>query len=316
MREVWIKLEITTPAEFVDPLCSFLDDLGVEGCYQETNIDSSDNSEENWQGHDWAPTPSREGEVLIAHIPQDIRYKKTIAALESYLKELQELFPTGVSFSLSSEIIENPDWSEGWKKYFKPLRIGKNIIIKPSWERLEDTPAPIVIEIDPGMAFGTGQHASTRLCLEAMETLLSSQRQEAWRMLDLGTGTGILSIYGAKAGITSILAIDADRNAIAIARENAILNRVTDSITFRTQSISESEGSFELLVANLTSKILIENRHSIFALLERGGYLIISGILEANTEELERAFVMDFGKICQKTSSDGWVCYTLKKEDC
>ncbi|MCF8054722.1 MAG: 50S ribosomal protein L11 methyltransferase [Deltaproteobacteria bacterium] len=298
----WIKIEITAPEELVDAISSFLDDIGVAGCYQENFVDGEDG--------DFFASPAVER--LIVHIPQDLRSEKKIAQLERYLAELKELFPQLMALSASHSTVENPDWNEAWKKYFKPLRIGRNIVIKPSWERFIPQADDILVEIDPGMAFGTGQHASSRLCLEELEVLLTSQ-QPPWRMLDVGTGTGILSIYAAKAGVGEILAIDLDQDAVTIAQENARLNGIRQQISFRVQTLEEVSGDFNLIVANLTTKTLIDNRHRLLNALINGGFLILSGVIAEHGDDIERAFKINPENLCRKRMANGWVCYALQQ---
>ncbi len=144
-----------------------------------------------------------------------------------------------------TEVIHDPDWGEAWKKYFKPLRVSRNIVIKPTWERFAPTGRDIVIEIDPGMAFGTGQHASTRMCLDAIEEILLRDRTfEKWHVLDVGTGTGILGIACAKLDAERVLCVDIDQKATEIARENVLINQVEDRVEIANRDVATVSESF------------------------------------------------------------------------
>jgi ribosomal protein L11 methyltransferase len=184
-HEKWLKMEISAPSELMDALGNFLTETGAQGVFQE--------SLEQLMPDDFPEVCATE--VIKAYFPQDVRSDKRIAALQKYLESLNEIFPDWEKPSLRTELISDPDWAEQWKKYFKPIRVSSNIIVKPTWERYAPSSRDIVIEIDPGMAFGTGQHASTRMCIEALEDIIMQDRSvKNWKVLDIGCGTGILGI--------------------------------------------------------------------------------------------------------------------------
>jgi ribosomal protein L11 methyltransferase len=186
--EKWLKIEISAPRELMDAIGNFLTESGVQGVFQESLAPQT--------GAGDFPEAANE-EVLKAYFPQDSRSEKRIAALQKYLESLAEIFPNLEKPSFKTEIICDPNWGEQWKKYFKPIRVSKNIIVKPTWERYTPDSRDIVIEIDPGMAFGTGQHASTRMCIEAVEDVIMNDRSiKEWKVLDVGCGTGILGKIG------------------------------------------------------------------------------------------------------------------------
>ena len=192
--------------------------------------------------------------------------------------------------------------------------MSRNIVIKPTWERFSPTGRDIVIEIDPGMAFGTGQHPSTRMCLEAIDEILRKERPvEQWRVLDVGTGTGILGIACAKLGAGRVLCVDNDEQATEIARENVRINRVEERVTVAGRDVAELTEPFHLVVANLTAKLLIELYPHLVRLTRPGGYLVISGIIEQNKPEIEARFAGGSFPIHRLITEKEWVCYLLKK---
>jgi ribosomal protein L11 methyltransferase len=216
---------------------------------------------------------------------------------------------------VEQEIVEDPDWEEQWKKYFKPMRVGSSIVIKPSWERYNPGGGDTVVEIDPGMAFGTGQHASTRLCIEAIEEVLRKDRtMPSWKALDVGTGTGILGIVCAKLGVSDVLCLDIDKKAVEIARENVRVNNVADRVNVRSRPVHTLSGSYDLIVANLTEKLLVKLKDTLVSLLQRQGYLIISGIITENRGMVEKAFLC-YPLILHDTRIEKeWINYVLRKE--
>jgi ribosomal protein L11 methyltransferase len=304
-KDDWLKIELFAAEELTDALTNFLTEIGAEGGFQES------------------PEPQEIGvcaqslpwETLEAFLPYDVHLGQRLAALQTYVDSLAELFPELEKPRFRTEIIRDPDWGETWKKYFKPLRVSRNFVIKPTWERFDPKGKDIVIEIDPGMAFGTGQHASTRMCLEAIEAILLEDRTFVkWHVLDVGTGTGILGIACAKLGAGRVLCVDNDEQATKIAQENVLINRVEDRVTVDDRDIATLTGHFPLIVANLTAKILNELYPHLIRLVSPGGYLVISGIIEQNKPDIEARFLGQILSLQRLITEREWVCYVLRKE--
>jgi ribosomal protein L11 methyltransferase len=173
----------------------------------------------------------------------------------------------------------------------------------------------IVIEVDPGMAFGTGQHASTRMCLEALETVLLQEKDgNRWEVLDIGSGTGILGIAAAKLGAEKVLCVDIDTQATQIARDNIRINLVESQVEAVTQDVAQLHRSFHLIVANLTANPLIQLRPHILSLLVPGGFLIISGIVEQSRSDIETHFFSEPLVPLRTLVEKEWLCYLFRKE--
>ncbi len=195
--------------------------------------------------------------------------------------------------------VREADWADAWKEHFHPLRFGRNgrLIVRPSWdEAVVAEPGAIVVTLDPGRAFGTGQHATTRLCLEAIERLVRAGDT----VLDVGTGSGILAIAAARLGATTVHALDTDPEAIAAARENAARNSVDDRIEVRAGSLGSAWPSvahsaapprevYDLVVANVSSAVVLELLPAAAAALVPGGHLVASGFLHEAAPRIEAA---------------------------
>ncbi|MEN6620048.1 MAG: 50S ribosomal protein L11 methyltransferase [Smithella sp.] len=307
--EKWLKVEIAASTELMDALGNFLTETGAQGVFQET-LEPPFLTDELAQAIE---IPAFE--TIKAYFPQDVRSEKRIIAIQKYLKSLNEIFSDLPAPVLRTEIITDPDWGEQWKKYFKPIRVSSNIIVKPTWERYTPSSRDIVIEIDPGMAFGTGQHASTRMCIEALEDIIMKDRKVAnWKVLDVGCGTGILGITAAKLGAQEVICLDNDQKATEIAKENAEINLVSDHLRIVNEDAMTISEPRNLIFANLTSKLLLKLRKHLIQLLEPDGYLIISGIIEQDAREIEDNFstfpLIQIRMITEKE----WVCYVFKKE--
>jgi ribosomal protein L11 methyltransferase len=307
----WLKIEIVAPLELIDALSNFITEIGAQGVFQES---LEPQPLDALSPNDFPKFTS--GEVLKAFLPFDIRRESRLAALQTYIDSLAQIVPDLAKPTFRTEVIRDPDWGEAWKKYFKPLRVSRNIVIKPTWERFMPTGRDIVIEIDPGMAFGTGQHPSTRMCLEAIENILLKDRSfDQWNVLDVGTGTGILGIGCAKLDADKVLCIDIDKQAVEIAGENAKVNQVDDRVEIRYCDVATLTDPFALIVANLTAKILIRLKPHLSRLLKPGGYLVISGIIEQNRPDIEAHFLGDSLALNRLITEKEWLCYVLKKEE-
>ena len=304
--EKWIKIEISAPSELMDALGNFLTETGAQGVFQESLTPQNTAAD--------FPEPVIE-EILKAYFPQDIRSEKRIVAVQKYIDSLFEIFPDFEKPSFTTEIICDPDWEEQWKKYFQPIRVSKNIIVKPTWERYTPSSRDIVIEIDPGMAFGTGQHASTRMCMEAIEDIIMNDRSiKEWKVLDMGCGTGILGITAAKMGAQDVICLDIDKKAIEIANENAAINNVKTSLRILNKNAAAINEPRNLIIANLTSNLLLSLRLHLVELLLPEGYMIISGIIEQDAKNIEKQFAADPLTLHKMITEKEWVCYVLRKK--
>jgi len=210
--------------------------------------------------------------------------------------------------SLQSDVrlheVEDRDWLAEWKKDWRPVEVGR-FIVAPPWSKIEDAHDRDVIRIDPGMAFGTGTHETTRLCLKAID-----KHFKGGSFLDVGTGTGILAIAAAKLYTDGHLhACDTDPSAVAIARENARLNDVADQINFRVGSVNEQTPSVDLVCANLTATVILELLPEL--LNATCGHLILSGILDSQIESLQSR-LREFGLIEIELEKDGeWIALVV-----
>ena len=234
-----------------------------------------------------------EGEGVTAYCRPGSEAESCLRRLRRYYRALQELHQELPKLELIVESCAEEDWAEAWKKFFKPLRLGRALVVKPSWESWQGGEGQIVIEIDPGRAFGTGNHPSTGLCIEILEELLwqfAPEGGEGPRVLDVGTGTGILGIVAAKLGASRVLGLDIDPEAVQIAAANVERNRVGGIMTVSGTPVGQVAEEFQVVVANLAADPLISHASSLSERVSRGGWLVLSGILEDQVEAVMGCF--------------------------
>lgn len=206
---------------------------------------------------------------------------------------------------LRTRIVDESDWAEAWKAHFHVLRLGRRLVIKPSWRRHRRTDDEVVIDLDPGMAFGTGLHPTTRLCLVTLEAV--AERRPLGRALDVGCGSGILSIAAVKLGATRALGVDIDPIAIEATLANARHNRVRSRVRAREGSLPSGDGPFDLVLANLIAGVIVEHATNLAAELDAGGVLIASGIFIDRESEVRQAIEGAGLEITGRRHETDWV---------
>jgi ribosomal protein L11 methyltransferase len=212
---------------------------------------------------------------ITGYLPVDDRLEERLEGLRERLAVLREsgLDPGD---GLAVRFVQDEDWAEAWKAYFRPIRVGRSLVIKPSWETLAAADGDRVIELDPGMAFGTGAHPTTQLCL----ALLEERVAPGDRVLDLGTGSGILALAAARLGAREVLALDLDPVAVAAARENVAANGLAGVVRVEEGGVEAAPGPpYDLVVANILADVIRDLAPALALQLRRRGLLIASGII-------------------------------------
>jgi ribosomal protein L11 methyltransferase len=288
----WMALSLLIPKALVEPVSNFLMEQGATGIEE--------------VGED----PERKR--LKTYFLQDGKEKKTLLAFRRYIRSLRSIEPEASRIRTETGFVHGQDWGENWKRFFKPIRVGSRFVVKPPWAKARLRKGEIPIEIDPGMAFGTGTHATTQLCMEALEKRL---KKRGLTVLDVGTGSGILSIAAARSGASEVWGIDIDPMAVEIARENVSQNGVSQQVKILKARIAEIHKRFDLVVANIDFKNLKRSRKTLSGRLKKRGFLILSGILDKEEERLCQQYLRS-GELqwIEAVQKGEWVCLTLKKK--
>jgi len=237
-----------------------------------------------------------QGLMVKAYLPVDRALPKKKERLYTLLGHLSLIVP----LKLEEEVLEE-DWALAWRAHFTPLHIGR-LVIKPSWHEYSPGPGEVVLELDPGQAFGTGHHPTTRMCL----LLLQKYLRPGMEVLDLGTGSGILALAAARLGARSVLALDTDPLAVKAARENVRRNGLTGAIKVRRGTLAPRWGCFDLIAANLTARNILELLPALSSSLNGGGLLIAGGIIADREEEVESGLLGAGLKLREKAAEGEW----------
>jgi len=287
----WLAVELLVPKEFGEGVSNFLIERGAIGIEE---LDGDLKSER-----------------LRTYFPQNGKEKRVLHALHRYVKSLRKINPETPYTQIKTASLTEQDWGENWKRFFKPVPVTPKIVVKPTWLKAQLKRGQIPVNIDPGMAFGTGTHATTILSIQALEERLKRKRLS---ILDVGTGSGILSIIAAKLRAKEVWGIDIDGVAVEIARENVKMNRVSDIVTIRKGSIGHLQKKFDMIVANIELKSLRRMRWPLLKHLKSRGFLILSGILEEEKDRIHQRYlktgILQLIKLVQR---EGWICMTFKK---
>ena len=288
----WLAVELSIVKEFGEGISNFLIEHGATG------IEELEGDLQHVKLRTYFREDGGEGRIL--------------QALRLYLKSLRKIAPEIPPAKIETASISEQDWDENWKRFFKPIRVTSKFIVKPPWSKIRLKRGQVPIEISPGMAFGTGTHATTILCIRALEERIKGRDLS---VLDVGTGSGILSVVAAKLGAKEVWGIDTDGVAVENARENVGKNRVSGIVKIRKGSIGGVHKKFDIIVANIDLKTLRKMRKSLLGHLKNQGFLILSGILVEEKERIRLHYLVTGHVRCIKTVEEKeWACLSFKKK--
>jgi ribosomal protein L11 methyltransferase len=302
----WLEVSLTVNGELAEAVADVLARFAYSGVMMEQGVKYTDEED--------AGTPT--GPITVrAYLEMNDQIEETGRKLEESLYYLGRIQPLPAA---SYKVIADQNWMESWKQHYKPILLGKRLVIVPAWM---DSPDPdrIAIKIDPGMAFGTGTHPTTQLCLELMEKLFLTRHPSG--VIDVGCGSGILSIAALKLGASSALGVDIDAGSIVNARENANVNQVGDELILEVGSVQEIlEGRFAfrkapLVLANILAPVIVRLFEiGLAALIDENGAIILSGILQEQTQSVIEAAQAKGLRVNERKQMGDWVALTMSSQ--
>jgi len=314
----WLQLHLDTTPAGLDPLSDLLTGLGVEGLIIDDEGDFQnflENNHQYWDYVDEQLLQEKKGLCRITfYLPEDESGYTTLAAVRIALAKEKPRHPEYGSMLLTMENAEDADWENNWKQFYKPMEIGERLLVVPEWEQTE-IQGRVKLLLNPGLTFGTGSHATTRLCLKALDKYVTGGE----KVTDLGCGSGILSIAALLLGAEEAFACDIDEKAVDVAYENAALNGIgkdrytvcagnvlTDGAIFRQAAQSD------LVLANIVADVIIGLAPHVRGLLNPGGTFICSGIIDDRAEEVASVLRENGWTILEENSSEGWFSFVCK----
>ncbi len=302
----WIEVQIKTTTELEEIVCSIMYDLGVSGLAIEdpNDILAFQQSEENWDFIDpELINQDYEGVIIKAYFPESDDITDKIELVRESI-ERNPLNETGKSLGqVTVSEVNDADWAENWKRYYKPVRIGDKIVIKPSWEAFEPKEGDIVVELDPGMAFGTGTHETTILCIEALEKYVKKDAV----VYDVGCGSGILSIVAAKLGAKKVIGIDIDDLSVKTSKENVKINHVEEIVEIVKGNLLDNvSGKADIIVSNIIAEIIVNMIPDLKEYLINNGIFIASGIITEKLQLVKEALIDNGFNILEEKVMNDW----------
>jgi len=287
----WLEVSVAVENETAEAVAEVLSRYAYRGVVVEAGP----------EGWDAGPV------VVRAYLPADEQLQAKKRRVEEALWHLSQIAPIPAPTFCP---VAEADWAEAWKARLEVLRIGQRIIVRPSW--LEYTPAPgdVIVQLDPGMAFGTGLHPTTQMCLAELERLL----QPGAKVLDMGTGSGILAIAAAKLGAGRVLAVDNDPVAVRTARANVAANGVQDTVDVMCGSLKTVSQDFDLVLVNILARVIVEMlQGELVARVRDEGVLVTAGIIADQEPQVIAAMEQEGLSLTQRRQEEDWVCLTARR---
>ena len=293
----WHRVSLRVPHDALDAVANFLVESGSSGTAEEARAPG---------------TPQPAETVIQGFFPEETNPADLRARLGRYLRSVAVEYPALTGCAPKFDVISSEAWQDHWQAHFPPLPVGRRLLVLPPWEPPLEASERIPIVINPGQAFGTGHHATTKTCLEAIERRCTTAAGPPARALDLGTGSGVLAIVLAQLGVPEVWATDTDPDARREAHRNVERNRVAD-VRISAADISALRGPFPLVVANIFAATLVALRPELTRLVSRAGHAILSGIESDQAASVLEAFCEPDWTLHERIVQDDWATLVLQR---
>lgn len=314
MDKNWIEITVITTSEAVEAVQGILYTTDVKGVsvQDSEDLEFKKKNPGDWDYFDESILNIQEGALIKAYYNGEENIDEIIEYINSGLDNLKEYgINKGLGLVTKSTVNEE-DWANNWKKYYKPTRVGARVVIKPVWEEYNLKSHELLVELDPGMAFGTGTHETTRMCIQALERYVD----ENTRVFDIGTGSGILAIAAAKLGVKEVIGGDLDPVAVTAAKENVAQNNLSDNIKiFKGDLMEVVEGKADVVVANIIADVIMFLTPQLRDYINENGIFISSGIIKDKKDEVIKTLIENGFEPIEVNNQGEWICIVAKKHE-
>ena len=315
----WLELSIDTTPSGIDPVSELLASFGVDSLMIDEEGDFHsflENNRQYWDYVDEELLEEKRGKCRVTfYLAEDEAGWHTLGQIRVALSAFKQRHPEYAPLLLSMANVADEDWENNWKRFYKPMEIGERLLVVPEWEQKE-VAGRVKLILNPGLTFGTGSHATTRLCLTALDRLIRGGE----KVLDLGCGSGILSIAALRLGAARAFACDVDPTCVTVAYENAALNGVdrtrytvrAGDVTANRELAREFGGDYDVVVANIVSDVIIALAPKVRPLLKPGGVFLTSGIIDDRADEVKQKLTDAGWQVAETNASEGWYSFLCR----
>ena len=314
MDGIWMEVSVITKSEAVEPVAGIFYDLGCPNVSIEDPEDllSREQGPLTWDFADINILEHKgEASVVKAYFSQDDKIDEIVNAVKEKLQEIKEFGIDIGDGSVECKEMHEEDWANNWKKYYKPVKITDKIVIKPIWEEYEKQDGELVIELDPGMAFGTGTHETTRMCIKALDKYVEPNTT----VFDVGCGSGILAIAAAKLGAKHVVGVDLDPVAVDSSKDNISFNNLDNIEVLEGNLLDVVNGKADIVVANIIAEIICVLTEDVKKALNKDGLFITSGIIHDRVDMVKEKFEECGFEVIEINKDGEWNCIVAKAID-
>jgi ribosomal protein L11 methyltransferase len=310
MDKNWIEVTIITSSEAIEAVTEMLNNTGVGGV---SILDPADmiyrrDHTTDWDYFDETIINTNNEVVVKGYYKKDEKFYDNFEKIKTGVNNLPEFGLDKGLGTVTMADVKEEDWENNWKKYYKPTKVGEKVVIKPIWEEYKKKSDEVIVELDPGMAFGTGTHETTRMCIKALERHVKTD----YTIFDIGTGSGILSIAAAKLGAKKVIGVDLDPVAVASAKQNVSYNDLNNIEILYGDLMEVVKGKANIVIANIMADIIMFLTEGVKPFIVEGGYFISSGIILSKKDAVLNKLTSCGFKIEEINIEGEWVCIVAK----